>query len=118
VQKLRARLHGWQIFDDALLNTQGDFTQALRMLRDVGTDEPSFGVWLLSMMTHDDIQSRLRDNPVLLQQAYPPLLLTNENMRVSHDDFLRFVRAYIGVACVVVLFAWADSLPDEQCKAK
>ncbi|EIN10856.1 hypothetical protein PUNSTDRAFT_142767 [Punctularia strigosozonata HHB-11173 SS5] len=116
IQNIRARLQGWHILEDALSNTQGDFAQALRMLWDIGCDEQSLGIWLLSMATNEDIQYRLWENPVLpLQHAFPPSLLISQTSRISHDEFIRYVRAYIGVACVIVVFAWADTWSDQHC---
>lgn len=38
--------------------------------------------------------------------------------RIGHAEFIAFVRAYIGVGCVVGVFAWADSCPESACRER
>ncbi|KAF9498802.1 hypothetical protein BDN71DRAFT_1503524 [Pleurotus eryngii] len=37
---------------------------------------------------------------------------------IGHAEFIAFVRAYIGVGCVVGIFAWADSCPESACRER
>lgn len=106
------------MLEDAFSNTQNDFGAAADMLRDVGTEEQSFGIWLESMVAHSDVVSSLAENPVLSVPL--PRLLSHRppSSSPSQDDFVAFVRAYTGVACVLAVYAWSDSLPDERCRAR
>ncbi|KAF4601365.1 hypothetical protein EYR38_006018 [Pleurotus pulmonarius] len=38
--------------------------------------------------------------------------------RMSHAEFIALTRAYIGVGCVVGVFAWADSCPESVCRER
>jgi hypothetical protein len=117
--KLVTRIQGWQVLEEALSNTQADFNLAAAMLKDIGTHELTLGIWLESMVAHPDIFAKLAENSVLpLPLPHPPLLLKPSSASVSHDDFITFLRAYIGVACVVAVYAWSDSLPDVQCRER
>ncbi|OBZ70476.1 hypothetical protein A0H81_09740 [Grifola frondosa] len=117
--KVIARIRGWSTLEDALSNTQGDFIAAASTLRDIGTDEQSFGIWLESMVIHEDIVSTMEENPVPpISLLHPPLLLRSPKTAVSHDEFVAFLRAFIGVSCVLAVYAWADSLPHERCRER
>jgi hypothetical protein len=112
-RRLYARIRGWHYLEDALSNTQGDFNVSANMLKDIGTEEQSMGTWLESMIIHDDIVTKLAENPVL------PVPLSNPPYAVnitSHDDYITLVRAYIGVASVLSVFAWTDSLGNDVCR--
>lgn len=117
--KLLSRVQQWQILEDALSNTQADFRAAAAAMKDFGTNEQSFGIWLESMITHQDIVTKLAENPVLpISQSRPPLLLGSSTAAVSHDEFIAFVRAYTGVASVLAVYSWSDSLPNDRCRER
>jgi hypothetical protein len=118
-KRLSSRIRQWQRFEDALSNTRGDFDEASNLLKDVGTEEQSMGIWLESMIIHDDMVTKLAENAVLpVPHSQPPFLLRNTLNAVSHDDFVTFVRAYIGVASVLAVWAWADSLGNDSCRER
>jgi hypothetical protein len=118
-RKLAARLQQWQILEDALSNTQADFHAAAGLMKDISTSEQSFGIWLECMITHPDLLTKLAENPVLpIANSRPPVLLGSDSSVVSHDKFVAFVRAYIGVASVLAVYAWADSLPNDRCRER
>jgi hypothetical protein len=118
-RKLAMRLQQWQILEDALSNTQADFHAAAGLMKDIGTSEQSFGIWLECMTTHPDLLTKLAENPVLpIAHSRPPVLLGSRLSAVSHDEFVSFVRAYIGVASVLAVYAWADSLPNDRCRER
>ncbi|CAL1700381.1 unnamed protein product [Somion occarium] len=116
---LLSRIQGSAVVEDALSNTQGDFSRAAEYLADASSQEASFGVWLASFVTHEGLVKKLSENPIIpTSTQYPPLLLKRNKPLVSHDEFVAFVRAFIGVACVLAVYAWADSLPDRQCRER
>jgi len=117
VRRLTARIQGWEVLEDALSNTRADFNAAASVMKDIGSGENSFGIWLESMVTHQDILSKLAENPVLPNPQCPPSLL-GLSSAVSHDDFIAFVRAYIGVSTVLAVYAWSDSLPNVRCRER
>lgn len=113
------RVEGWTSLEDALFNTQGDFITAAAALRDFSSQEASFGILLESLVTHEDIVSRLSENLVVsISAASLPQLLSRGKSSVSHDDFLAFLRAFIGISCVLAVYAWADSLPHPPCRER
>ncbi|KIK94846.1 hypothetical protein PAXRUDRAFT_33290 [Paxillus rubicundulus Ve08.2h10] len=116
-QRLAARLRDWQIFESALSNTGGSFVDACRFLKDVGSEEKSFGIWLSCMTTHEDLLATVRND---LPPDYCPLisLLDQPPTSISYDDFIGFVKAYIGVASVLAVYAWSDSLPNDNCRER
>lgn len=117
-RRLADRIRGWHSFEDALSNTRGDFVGASKLLKDVGTDEQSIGIWLESMVLNDNFITKLLENPVLPSQSHPPFLLRNTLPTISHDEFIVFVRAYIGVASVLAVWAWTDSLGHDVCRER
>jgi hypothetical protein len=108
-------MNGWDAFEDALTNTQGRFEEATTFLEQITVDEMTFGTWLLTMITNPRLVEKLADNP----EAHTHLqnLWSSPDIQ-SHDNFVAFVRALIGVAAVVVVYAWADSVPIFETRAK
>ena len=117
--KLLVRIQGWAVLEDTLSNTQGDFVTAATLLKEIGTEETSFGVWLESMITHEDIAATLREIPLMpIPLPHPPYLFGNLKSSISHDDFIAFLRAVIGVAAVLAVYAFADAWPHTLCRER
>ncbi|THV08220.1 hypothetical protein K435DRAFT_3799 [Dendrothele bispora CBS 962.96] len=124
-RRLLARISAWDAFEDALTNTQADLTESIAMLRDIGAEEQSLGIWLMSMTQHDDLLTKMSENPVFSStHSYPRLFSSIRNLRngsgvaVSHDDFITFIRAFIGVTSVLAVWAWADSLAHDMSRER
>lgn len=118
---LLERIRAWDIFEDALINTQASFLDAATFVRDITNEENSFGIWLENMIAHKDILERLCDHGQLRPDPHPLMLWrsnTASRSIISHDDFIRFIRVCIGAASVVAVYAWADSTSIEQCKER
>ena len=88
------------------------------MLKDVTTEEQAMGAWLESMITHDDMVIKLAENPVIPTQSLPSLRLHGAMSVASHDVFIASVRAFVGVACVLAVWAWTDELGDDNCRER
>ncbi|CCM00431.1 uncharacterized protein FIBRA_02463 [Fibroporia radiculosa] len=117
--KLIRRIRGWITLEDVLSNTQGDFISACEMLKDIGTDEQSLGVWLESMITHDNIANMLSENPIMpIPLPHPPYLFGLLKSSVSHDEFIAFLRAAVGVSAVLAVYAFADAYPHKLCRER
>ena len=116
-RRLTARLRDWQILEEALSNPDANFTDACRFLREIGTEEKSFGIWLNCMTMHGDLWARVRDGPPRGDGPFASFL-DPPFTAISHGDFLGFVRAYIGVASVLAVYAFSDSLPNDHCRER
>ncbi|KAF9236224.1 hypothetical protein BU15DRAFT_89269 [Melanogaster broomeanus] len=114
-RRLTARLRDWQIFESALSDSDGDFLDACRFLKELGSEEKSFGIWLSCMTNHEDLLASMRNGPPPSQGPFTSLL-DPPSMGISHHDFIEFVKAYIGVASVLAVYAWSDSLPNDNCR--
>lgn len=118
-RKLAARIQHYHVLHDTLSNTQGDFRAAAALMKDIGTSEQSFGIWLQCMITHQDVLAKIAENPVLPNaQSRLSMLLEPDDSTVSHDQFVAFLKAFIGVASVLVVYAWSDSLPNDRCRER
>ncbi|KAJ3772145.1 hypothetical protein FB446DRAFT_64835 [Lentinula raphanica] len=127
-ERLRTRLVSWEIFEDALSNQHADFEAAVAFLGDIGSGEQSLGIWLDSMTGHIDLVSKLMENQqtaTSLNRRYPKLFVRNNanapmftGGAMTHDEFIAFVRAFIGVASVLSVWAWSDSLGDDVCRER
>ncbi|KAF9442545.1 hypothetical protein P691DRAFT_789311 [Macrolepiota fuliginosa MF-IS2] len=118
---LKSRILGWKTFEDALSNTQANFASAAQLVYDVGQDEQALGNWLASMIMHDDIVAKVSENPILPDSAKPPPVLFGDGDAdgpVGHDEFVAFVRACVGVASVLGVLAWADSVGNDDCRER
>ncbi|KAF7294319.1 hypothetical protein HMN09_01160900 [Mycena chlorophos] len=113
--RLNNRIHRWITFEDALSNADGNFDASTQFLEDIGTEDQSVGVWLETMI----MQSKLAAAPVPAVRTPPPSLLqTHRSRDTTYSQFVAFVRAYIGVASVLAVWAWADSFGVEACRTR
>jgi hypothetical protein len=117
LSRLSDRIRGCQILEEALSDSHADFKAAADMMRELGTEEKSIGIWLGTMVSHQDVISKLAEHPVLPNPQCPPSLF-GACAAVSHDDFIAFVRAYVGVGGVLAVYAWSDSVPNVRCRER
>jgi hypothetical protein len=94
-QRIIDRLRGWDELLAAIWEPNASFAPARAVLRDLGGDEPSFGVALHAFVTHPDLVARISEAEELVE-----------------------LRAWVGVACVLAAYAWADSVPNELCRSR
>lgn len=117
LKKLLTRLRGWQCFEDSLINPDGDFTTSASFLKDITTTEHSMGCWLECMISHDNLINKMEQNGSA-EKKLPPLLFQARTAKVSHENFIIFVRALLGISTVLVALAWADSMGNVQCRER
>ncbi|PCH40888.1 hypothetical protein WOLCODRAFT_131584 [Wolfiporia cocos MD-104 SS10] len=118
-ERLISMIQDWAVLEDTLSNTQGDLVSACKMLKEIGTDEQLLGVWLESMITHHDIAGVLSEIPVMpLPLPHPPYLFGSLKSSISHDEFVAFLRAVVGVAAVLAVYAFADAYPHKRCRER
>lgn len=78
------------------------------------------------MIMHGDILSKLSKTSPPEQNlgTMPPPLFgrdvddEDEFGPITHDDFIAFVRACIGVITVLGVLAWADSVGNDDCRER
>ncbi|KAF8326413.1 hypothetical protein F5887DRAFT_1197258 [Amanita rubescens] len=116
INRLTSRIRGWELFEDAISNSHGNFYDSARLLKDIGTGEQSLGIWLESMTIHDVLPAKLAEIAVPPSQITPPLLLSEKTGSVRHDEFIAFVRAFVGVSSVLAVWAWSDSIGHDACR--
>ncbi|KAG1881402.1 hypothetical protein C8R48DRAFT_1862 [Suillus tomentosus] len=119
-RRLSDRVGSWTVFDQALSGVpDADYTRAALFLKDIGKEEKSFGIWLSCITTHEDLLAKIRDAPAY-EGVYPPDLMSGlkPSEDISHSEFMAFVRAYVGVASVLAVYAWSDSLPNLHCRER
>ena len=113
VNKLIDRLRGWQLFEEALTNPNGEFMESARFLKDICAEEYSLGCWLECMDSHESLVAKLGESTALPSPPVLPPLLFQSQTPTSHQQFLVFVRAVIGIASVLAVWAWADCIDNE-----
>lgn len=94
-QRVVDRLRSWDTLSAAIQGADLPFMTAREVLRDLGSDESSFGVALHALVTHPDIAATIAEKESLVE-----------------------LRAWVGVACVLAAYAWADSVPNELCRSR
>ncbi|KAF9037810.1 hypothetical protein BDZ89DRAFT_1061396 [Hymenopellis radicata] len=112
-RRLIDRIHAWSSLEDALSNMSDEYDACIGMIKDIGTEEKSLGIWLESMVLHQDLVTKLAENSVPSSPVYP-----SSSGCVNHDGFITYVRAFIGVATVFVVWAWADSIGHDECRER
>lgn len=119
-RRLGERVGSWTVFERALAGApDADYTRAAMFLKDIGKEEKSFGIWLSCITAHEDLFEKVRDAP-FYEGVYPLDLMTGSNVseEITHSEFMAFVRAYVGVASVLAVYAWSDSLPNLHCRER
>lgn len=119
-RRLSDRVGSWTVFEQALSGVpDADYTRAALFLKDIGKEEKSFGIWLSCITTHEDLLAKIRDAPAY-EGVYPLDLMSglNHSEDITHSEFIAFVRAYVGVASVLAVYAWSDSLPNLHCRER
>lgn len=116
LRKLIRRIYGWRTFKDALENSEGDFMVSCAFLKDISSDEFALGCWLECMISRDELIRRLATNPAP-SDSRPLLksLFQEITTPISHEEFVMFVRAFLGVSTVLSMLAWSDSLGNDLC---
>jgi hypothetical protein len=94
-QRVIDRLCTWDTLSAAIQGADLSFITAREVLRDLGSDEASFGVALHALVTHPDLAATIVETEGLVE-----------------------LRAWVGVACVLAAYAWADSVPNELCRSR
>lgn len=94
-QRVIDRLRGWEVLSAAIRDPDSSFIPAREVLRDLGSDESSFGVALHAFVTHPDLAATVAEAEGLVE-----------------------LRAWVGVACLLAAYAWADSVPNELCRSR
>jgi hypothetical protein len=104
VKSLKARLQGWDILSDALHNTRGGFATALAFIDDLVEDQSSLGVWMHYLAEDPEFLSRLSENPSISGPPPPSI----EEACTSHDTFVSYLRALIGVGLTTCVLLYTD----------
>lgn len=94
-QRVVERLRSWDALSAAIQGADLPFMTTREVLRDLGSDESSFGVALHALVTHPDLAATIAEKESLVE-----------------------LRAWVGVACVLAAYAWADSVPNELCRSR
>ena len=115
-KRIVERVTGWRTFQRCLSNAEQDYAGALKFLRDILAEENSTGIWLSCMVLNPDLLDALQHDES--SAVIPPHLFRDERLAISHDQFLAFMRAVIGVLGVLTAWAWADSLPYDLCRER
>ncbi|KAJ7068757.1 hypothetical protein C8F01DRAFT_1208184 [Mycena amicta] len=121
VDRLATRIRRWAALEDALVNPSGDFSESAQLLEDVGLEEQSIGIWLETMLTHPNMTAKLAETPVPADRRLPSASLlrrTHRRVDITHEELVAFTRAYIGVASVLAVWAWTDSLGNDACRTR
>ncbi|KZV64689.1 hypothetical protein PENSPDRAFT_757048 [Peniophora sp. CONT] len=113
--QLLQRVNGWNVLSDALWNTQADFKAARAFLQSITNDpnQAALGAVLHALIANEELRERLAENP-----ADPDALVNADCERdfTSHDEFVSYLRAWIGVASVMTVFSWADAVDGPVVK--
>ncbi|KAF5333157.1 hypothetical protein D9611_002711 [Ephemerocybe angulata] len=117
-KRLLDRIQGWSVFEDCLVNSKGDFPNAIKFLKDITLEENSLGIWLSCVLLNSELYNPLVREDTSTWDALPLQLFRNGGTACNHDEFLTFVRALVGVIAVTAAFAFADGLPYELCRER
>ncbi|KAI5993615.1 hypothetical protein EDD15DRAFT_2388047 [Pisolithus albus] len=118
IRRLTSRLRDWQLFEDTLSNPNWKLRHCRPIFEGTLVQKRSrlaFGsvVWQHT----EDLVASLQDGPTL-DRSVPGALWDSESTDASHGDYIGFVKAFVGIACVLAVYAWSDSLPNVNCRER
>ncbi|KAF7302111.1 hypothetical protein MIND_00777900 [Mycena indigotica] len=119
--RLAERIRRWSAFEHAIDDVKGDFDHSSQLLVEIGLDEQSVGIWLETMILHSSIVAKLAEAPIPTEQqllSAKPFTRKHHRNEITREDFIAFIRAYIGVASVLAVWAWSDSLGNDICRTQ
>jgi len=107
------RVLGWERFEKTVSAPSSDLVSVARWIKDIAAEESTLGSFLLTMIGDESLVSQLERHPVLEQSVPPPSLWESTGL-ASSTELIAFVRAFVGVSCVVAVFCWADSVANKS----
>ncbi|PPR02660.1 hypothetical protein CVT24_002143 [Panaeolus cyanescens] len=121
IQRLQTRIDGWKAFTSALDDVEPDLVQSVAFLKDLASEEHSLGCWLVSMLNHDELCTKF-DTQLLTPSANPRSLprplFRHQDPEMDHSDFIVFVKALLGLASVIAVWSWSDSIGIDSCRER
>lgn len=100
------RVEGWSVFIRSITTEEADFSGSVAWIHDVLGDEDSFAIFIQGVVSYEPIvnaMDKTRTNTVILP------LFSHCPQNVTLDQRLAFVRAIIGLGCLLPIFCWANS---------
>lgn len=119
LDRLTARVEGWKAFEDAFTNAKPDYDKIIAFVLDLTSEEFSLGCWLECILNLDIFSKALRDDAITpIDTGRHPVRLLQGERPSNYADFVGFVRALVGVSCVLAVVAWADSTGRDVCRER
>ena len=88
-QRVINRLHSWEVLFAIIWAPNSSFILAREVLHNLGSDESSFSVALHVFVTHPDLATTVAEVEGLIKLC-----------------------TWVGVACLLAAYTWADSAPN------
>lgn len=111
--QLARRIQSSLVFEDCLVNPNGDFKTAVAYLKELGRQEICLGTWLISIMSHPNYFTKMKSTENIDSSCVPSLFDSGQSM--THEGFMALTKSFIGAASTMVILAWADSWGDDDC---
>jgi hypothetical protein len=108
---LQQRVLGWERFEKALLGPVPDLVNVVSWLKELASEDMSFGVFLLSLLESESLLLRVSQLPIQEPPVSPTALWSSTSL-ASFPEFAAFLRAFVGLAYVVVVTCWAEYVAD------
>lgn len=128
-KRLEERLQGWVPFVKALLAPDDaaydpmeghdiDLVASVKWLKDIGSDEYSMGTWLESVILHENILKHILNDQPTTSHTPKRNLWSEHSFMLEYEEFIAFVRTFVGIAATLAVLSWADSVPNDQCRER
>lgn len=108
---LQQRVLGWERFEKSLSSPVPDLVNLALWIKELACEDMSFGVFLLSILENEPLFLKFNRLPVLKPPA-SPTALWNSTSLASFSEFVAFLRAFMGLAHMMVVMCWADNVAD------
>ncbi|KAF8492904.1 hypothetical protein JB92DRAFT_3236124 [Gautieria morchelliformis] len=108
---LQQRVLGWGRFEKALSSPQPDLVTVAQWIKELASEDMTFGVFLVSMLENDASLLKVSQLPIQEPPVRPTALWSSTSL-ASFYEFVAFLRAFLGIAHMMAVMCWANHVAD------
>ncbi|KAF8528781.1 hypothetical protein BU17DRAFT_79936 [Hysterangium stoloniferum] len=116
INALQARLLGWERFRQTLSGHPADIATLGLWIKELTSDDMTCGSFIHSLIYDDSLSSLIHDCPPQ-EPPTDPIALWNSTV-TSCSEIVAFLRALLGICCLLVALSYADDASMIPCIEK
>jgi hypothetical protein len=117
INALQARIIGWDRFKRTLLGHPSDISTLALWINELTSDDMTCGSFIHAIIYDDSLSSLIHGYPPP-EPPIDPIALWDATTVTSCSEFVAFLRALLGVFCLLVTLSYADDALMTPCIEK